>query len=155
MYTLLIDREPVSVNGAKHHLKYETELKQMMQEKYPLTEGHKYHYEKGECLYLQMWYIYKRQCARDIDNIIKYTMDSFTGFLYKNDRQIKYVASQAVAIKDGKISSIELTQFEEDVASGLMDFMLNDDRDRKSCTYIECGVMNDKFNKVNLEKIWR
>ena len=67
MYTLLIEREPVSVNGSADHIQYEKELLNLMKQRYPLAAGQKTHYSYSDRLYVQLIYICKNRCGRDID----------------------------------------------------------------------------------------
>ena len=55
----------------------------------------------------------------DIDNIIKYIVDSFRKYLYPDDRQIEYVLSQSIECQGGAISQIDIGEMDDDVASGL------------------------------------
>lgn len=154
-YTLLIEREPVSVNSKTDHSEYEKELLNLMKEKYPLNPGSKTHYSRTDKLYVQLLYICKRRCDRDIDNILKYIIDSFRKYLYKDDCQIGYALSQSLTCKDNELSVLNLSDFEESIGEKILEFLTSDDRDWKSCTYFECGVMTDKFYHTNLEKLWK
>lgn len=154
-YTLLIEREPVSGNSKADHAEYEKELLDLMKAKYPLMEGEKTHYKRTDRLYVQLLYICKRRCDRDIDNILKYTIDSFRKYLYKDDSQIGYALSQSLICKENELSVLNLSDFEEPIAEKILEFLSSDDRDRRSCTYFECGIMNDKFYHTNLEDLWK
>lgn len=155
MHTLLIEREPVSVNGKANHSQYENELLALMKQKYPLSNGEKTHYSRTDRLYVQMLYICKNRCDRDIDNILKYTIDSFRKFLYKDDSQIGYALSQSIVCKDNSMTGINISSFEKRIAERILDFLESEDRDWKSCTYFECGLMTDKFYHFKLEEIWK
>ena len=102
MYTLLIEREPISVNNNSTHAEYENELLELMKQRYPLLPGQKTHYARTDKLYVQMIYICKNRCQRDIDNILKYTIDSFRKYLYKDDHQIGYALSQLIECNGNK-----------------------------------------------------
>ena len=54
MYTLLIEREPVSVNNNSNHAEYEKELLGLMKLRYPLLPGQKTHYAWTDKRYVQM-----------------------------------------------------------------------------------------------------
>lgn len=155
MYTLLIEREPVSVNNNTQRDLYEKELLNLMRAKYPLLSGHKTFYDRTERLYVQLIYICKHRCDRDIDNILKYTIDSFSKYLYKDDRQIGFALSQSIVCKDNSLTGISITQFDQDIAERLIDFLQSENSDKKSCTYFECGLMTDKFYHINLEDQWK
>ena len=155
MHTLLIEREPVSVNNSTQRDSYEKELLSLMRTKYPLSPGHKTVYDRSERLYVQLIYICKRRCDRDIDNILKYTIDSFRAYLYKDDRQIGYALSQSIVCKDNCLTGISITHFDQDIAEKLLDFLQSESSDKKSCTYFECGLMTDKFYHINLEDQWK
>lgn len=154
-YTLLIEREPVSVNSKADHAEYEKELLNMMKAKYPLEAGSKTHYSRTDRLYVQLFYICKRRCERDIDNILKYTIDSFRKFLYKDDSQIGYALSQSLICKENELEVLNISDFEEPIGAKILEFLTSDDRDWKSCTYFECGIMNDKFYHTDLESLWK
>ncbi len=155
MHTLLIEREPVSVNNNTNHTDYENDLRELMEQRYPLAEGKKTHYAKTDRLYVQLLYICKNRCDRDIDNILKYTIDSFRKFLYKDDRQIGYALSQSIVCKDNYLTGINISQFDKDIAGRILDFLDPENREWKSCTYFECGLMTDKFYHFKLEDIWK
>ena len=155
MYKLLIEREPVSVNNNSNHAEYENELLGLMKQRYPLLPGQKTHYARTDKLYVQMIYICKNRCQRDIDNILKYTIDSFRKYLYKDDHQIGYALSQSIECKDNNLTGINITQFDKDIAERIFEFLNSDNRDWKSCTYFECGLMTDKFYHCNLEDLWK
>lgn len=155
MYTLLIEREPVSVNSKSNHKDYEKELLEHMMVRYPLESGKKTHFSRNDRLYVQMIYICKNRCDRDIDNILKYTIDSFRKFLYKDDQQIGYALSQSIVCKDNSLTGISISKFERDIAERILDFLESEDRSWKSCTYFECGLMTERFYHFNLEEIWK
>lgn len=152
---MLIEREPVSVNNNSNHALYEKELRDLMERRYPLAEGKKTHYDNTDRLYVQMIYICKNRCNRDIDNILKYAIDSFRRFLYKDDHQIGYALSQSLICKDNNLIGINLSQFDKDIAERVLEFLDSQDRDWKSCTYFECGLMTDKFYHFQLEDLWK
>lgn len=155
MFTLLIEREPVSVNSKANHSEYEQELLSLMKQRYPLQQGQKTHYAYSDKLYVQLIYICKNRCERDIDNILKYTIDSFCKFLYRDDHQIGYALSQSIVCKDNNLTGINISYFDKDIAARLLDFLESQDRNWKSCTYFECGLMTDKFYHFKLENIWK
>ena len=155
-FTLLIEEEPVSVNNSNHREEFERTLKRMMQAKYPLKESAKCHYTRRDRLYVQLFYIHKGRKTRDIDNHIKYIVDSFKKYLYPDDKQLDYVLSQSIECNGGAISQIDISEMDDDVASGLTQFLLSDfSKDDISRTYFECGLMTDKFFNLNLETKWK
>lgn len=155
-FTLLIEEEPVSVNNSNRREEFERSLKRMMQAKYPLKNGTKCHYTRRDRLYVQLFYIHKGKKTRDIDNIIKYIVDSFRKYLYPDDRQIEFVLSQSIECQGGAISQIDTSEMDDDVASGLTQFLLADSpKSDISRTYFECGLLNDKFFNLNLESKWK
>lgn len=155
-YSLIIEREPISVNNNNGHDDYEKELLALLKDKYPLKDGKKTHYNSQDKIYVQIFYIYKGRIKRDIDNIIKYIVDSFRKYLYKDDKQITYVLSQSIACKEGEITEIDITQMDDDCADKLTEFLLAEyDKEDVSRTYFECGVMNSKFYHLNLENLWK
>lgn len=155
MYTLLIEREPVSVNNTANHVEYERELLNLMKRKYPLPQGQKTHYKYNDRLYVQLIYICKNRCDRDIDNILKYTIDSFSKFLYRDDHQIGYALSQSIVCGVNNLTTVDITQFDKNIAERITDFLLSEDMEWRSCTYFECGLMTDKFYHYKLEDIWK
>lgn len=155
-FTLLIEEEPVSVNNSNRREEFESSLKRMMQAKYPLKKGAKCHYTLRDRLYVQLFYIHKGRKTRDIDNIIKYIVDSFRKYLYPDDRQIEYILSQSIECQGGGISQIDTSEMDDDIASGLTQFLLADSsKNDISITYFECGLLNDKFFNLNLESKWK
>lgn len=155
MHTLLIEREPVSVNIKAKHLDYEAELLASMMMRYPLLSGRETFYGENDRLYVQLLYISKKKRRLDVDNIMKYTIDSFRKYLYKDDRQIEYALSQSITCKDNELTGISVGQFEESIAERIFEFLLSEDEARNSCTYFECGLMTDKFYHPNLEELWK
>ena len=61
-----------------------------------------------------MTYFYKGRLVRDIDNILKHTIDAFIKVMYKDDRSIKFCLSQAINC-DNAINPIDITDLDADV----------------------------------------
>lgn len=155
-YSIIFEDKPYSVNkkGGIEKERYQIKIKNIMQQKYPLPLGDKVHYKYNDKLYVLMAYFHKARLDMDIDNILKYTIDSFCKFLYKDDRQIRYCVSQAIECKNNNLDAIDITNLDEDCALKLKKF-IEDDKYDATLTYFECGLMTEKFYKFNLEKIWK
>ena len=102
-----------------------------------------------------MTYFYKGRLVRDIDNILKHTIDAFIKVMYKDDRSIKFCLSQAINC-DNAINPIDIIDLDADVIMNIQDFMSKEYRGEETAiTYIECGHMTDKFYHINLEELWK
>lgn len=154
-YTFILKGEPKSLNGSKNHIEFEKELLDQFKQKYPKQPGEKAFYDYSRPLYVQIYYFCKNKRGRDVDNIMKYMIDSFDKYLYKSDRQIYYTLCQSIEIYDNQMTSVSVTDFDEETAATLYEFLNSEDRDWKSCTYFECGVMTDKFYHLDLENTWK
>lgn len=154
-YTFLMVNEPRSLNNKKNHLVYEKELLDQFKKKYPRQPGEKAFYDNSRPLYVQIFYFVKCRRSRDVDNILKYMIDSFNKYLYRSDMRISYTLSQAVELRDNQITPISFSDFDDETAAKLYEFMTSDDDSWISCTYFECGVMTDKFYHIDLENTWR
>lgn len=155
VYSIIFSRPPISVNNSSNHKEYEKELLDIMKAKYPQEPGEKVLFKRDERLYAQVFYFCKNRCNRDIDNILKYIIDSFRKYLYADDKQIGYVLSQSIVLKDNQTIPIDVSMIDDDCNTMLVDFFQSDDRDWECCTYFECGNMNDKFHHFNLEDLWK
>ena len=144
-----------SLNNTKNHLVYEKELLDQFKLKYPRKPGEKAFFDNSKPLYVQIYYFVKRRRSRDVDNILKYMIDSFNKYLYRSDMRIGYSLSQAVEIRNNQITPISFSKFDKETSAVLYDFLTSDDREWISCTYFECGVMTDKFYHIDLENIWK
>lgn len=155
-YSIIFEEEPYSVNrkGGKEKELYQKKLKDIMQQKYPLPPGKKTHYIYSDKLYILMAYFHKNRLNRDIDNILKYAIDSFSKFLYRDDKQIRYCVSQAIECKDNNLDTIDISNLDDDCVLRLKKF-IEDDKFDATITYFECRLMSEKFYKFNLEKIWK
>lgn len=154
IYSIVFTRPPISVNNNSNHIDYEKELLNLMKLKYPKRDGEKVSFKRDERLYVQVFYFCKHRCNRDIDNILKYIIDSFRKYLYADDKQIGYVLSQSIILKDNQTIPIDLDIMDDD-ASIILDFLQSTDRNWECCTYFECGNMNDNFHHFNLEEVWK
>lgn len=154
-YTFLLKKEPKSLNKKKNHLEYEKELLEQFKRKYPKQQGEKAFYDNSRPLYVQIFYICKNKRKRDVDNILKYFIDSFDKYLYRTDRQIYFTLCQSIEIFDNQLTAISLTDFDEETAATLYDFLNSEDREWTSCTYFECGIMSDRFYHLDLENTWK
>lgn len=154
-YSIVFTQPPVSVNNNSNHKQYEKDLLDIMKKKYPKKEGEKVSFKRNERLYVQVFYFCKNICNRDIDNILKYIIDSFRKYLYADDKQIGYVLSQSIILKHNQAIPIDINMMDDNEAKVILDFMQSQDRNWESCTYFECGNMNDNFHHFNLEEVWK
>lgn len=156
MYQLIFEGQLYSVNKTDSAKKdeYQKELKSLFLSKYKIQDF------KGQSApktnyYFLMTYFYKGRLVRDIDNILKHTIDAFIKVMYKDDRSIKFCFSQAINC-DNAINPIDITDLDADVIMNIQDFMSKEYRGEESAiTYIECGHMTDKFYHINLEELWK
>jgi len=154
-YSIIFTEKPVPVNSnnSSRKISYQKSLKTLMENKYKgATRDAKYFYNQGRTLYVLLSHFYKRKLDVDIDNILKYTIDSFEKLLYKNDRQIKYCISQAIQLEENTMSILDLSLMDEDCIGALFDF-LKETNHEAVITYFECGIMDNKFYKFNLDRL--
>lgn len=159
-YYLITDVEPVSVNSSnsrKHKKKkndWEDYLKSAMQAKYPLEKGKTTLYDSTDKLYFLMTYFSMGKSIRDLDNILKYASDGFTGYVFPDDSQVCLYISQGVEIKSNTITDIPIDSLPDDAVSELLSFITgnpNTMTNKQSRTYIECGKFNKSMIKYNIE----
>lgn len=157
MFQLLFEGQLYSVNKSNSDKKevFQNELKALFLSKYGTQVTKGYYPPKTNC-YFSMTYFYKGRLERDIDNIIKHTIDAFIKIMYKDDRNIKFCLSQAVNC-DNTINTIDITNLDADIIVKIQDFASNIPYrgEETAITYIECGEMTENFYHVNLENIWK
>lgn len=157
MFQLIFEGQLYSVNKTDGEKKsnYQKELRTLLKSKYGTQES-KGHYPPNTNCYFLMTYFYKGRLVRDIDNILKHTIDAFIRVMYKNDSCIKFCLSQAVNC-DNNINTIDITDLEVDIIEKIQDFLFNKPYlgEETAITYIECGEMTDKFYHVDLEHLWK
>lgn len=159
-YHLITDIEPVSVNSGnsrKHNKKkndWKDYLKASMQTKYPVEAGKTTLYDSTEKLYFLMTYFSMGKSIRDLDNILKYASDGFSGYVFPDDSQVCLYISQGVEIKSNSITDIPIDGLPDDAISELLSFISGStttSTNNQSRTYIECGKFNKSMIKYNIE----
>lgn len=157
MFQLLFEGQLYSVNKSSREKKkvYQNELKSLLLSKYGKQPPKGYYPPKTNC-YFSMTYFYKGRLGRDIDNILKHTIDAFIKIMYQDDRNIKFCLSQAVNC-DNTINTIDITNLDAEIILKLQDFVANKPYrgEETAITYIECGEMTDNFYHVDLENLWK
>ena len=157
MFQLIFDGQLYSVNktdGEKKKI-FQKELKSLFLSKYGEQESKGHYPSKTNCYFL-MTYFYKGRLERDIDNILKHTIDAFIKIMYNDDRSVKLCLSQAVNC-DNTINTIDITNLDAEIILKLQDFVANKPYrgEETAITYIECGEMKDNFYHVDLENLWK
>ena len=156
MFQALYTDEPVSVNGnnAKRKEEYQKNILELFSSRYPNELSGGCPIRNKKCYFLMM-YFYKGRKQRDIDNILKYTIDALRKKIYNDDKLIEFSLSESISC-DKDIMSIDMTFMDKDIISKLYDFIAQEyDKEHFSVTYIECGLMNDNFYKIGLEELWK
>lgn len=157
MFQLIFDGPLYSVNKTNSDKKdeFQKALRSLFLSKYE-KQNFKGHNDSKTNYYFLMTYFYKGRLVRDIDNILKHTIDAFIKLMYKDDRSIKFCLSQAINC-DNNISMIDITNLDADIILKIQDFMQNIDYlgEETAITYIECGHLTDKFYHINLEELWK
>lgn len=156
MFQALYTDEPVSVNGnnPKRKEEYQKNILELFSSRYPdeLSSGCPI---KNKKCYFLMIYFYKGRKQRDIDNILKYTIDALRKKIYNDDKLIEFCLSESISC-DKDFASIDMTSMDTGIAGQLYDFISEEyDREHTSVTYIECGLMNDNFYNIGLEELWK
>lgn len=159
-YHLITDIEPVSVNSSsnrRHNKKkndWKDHLKATMQARYPVEVGKTTLYDSTEKLYFLMTYFSMGNSIRDLDNILKYASDGFSGYVFPDDSQVCLYISQGVEIKSNSITDIPIDGLPDDALSELLSFIIgssSSSANNQSRTYIECGKFNKSMIKYNME----
>lgn len=157
MFQLIFEGQLYSVNKTDSEKKknFQDEMKSLLLSKYGKQEAKGHYSSKTNCYFL-MTYFYKGRLERDIDNILKHTIDAFIKIMYNDDRSVKFCLSQAVSC-DNTINMIDITNLDADVVMKIQDFSSNKlyRGDETAITYIECGEMTDDFYHVDLEHLWK
>lgn len=157
MFQLIFEGQLYSVNktDAKKKKEFQNELKSLFFSKYGVQEPKGHYPSKTNCYFL-MTYFYKGRLERDIDNILKRTIDAFIKIMYNDDRRVKLCLSQAVNC-DNTINMIDITNLDADVVMKIQDFSTNRPYkgEETAITYIECGEITDNFYHVDLEHLWK
>lgn len=157
MFQLLFEGQLYSVNKTDSEKKkeFQNELKTLFLSKYGAQKSKGHYPSKTNCYFL-MTYFYKGRLGRDIDNILKHTIDAFIKIMYNDDRSVKLCLSQAVYC-DNRINAIDITNLDADIVVKIQDFAYNTPYmgEETAITYIECGEMTDKFFHVDFENLWK
>ena len=157
MFQLIFEGQLYSVNKSDSNKKEEIqkELKSLFYSKYGMQNSKGYYHSKTNCYFL-ITYFYKGRLVRDIDNILKHTIDAFIKVMYKDDRSVKFCLSQAINC-DNTINMIDITNLDSDIVMKLQDFSSNKTYkgEETAITYIECGEMTNDFYHVDLEHLWK
>lgn len=157
MFQLLFKGQLYSVNKTDSNKKaeYQEDLQSLFLSKYG-KQATKGHYSRNTDCYFLMTYFYKGRLCRDIDNILKHTIDSFIKLIYPDDSCIKFCLSQAVKC-DNTINTIDITNLDAEIIGEIQDFMINTSYmgEETAVTYIECGEMTDRFYHLALETLWK
>lgn len=157
MYQLLLKEEPLSLNNAEKGRKedYKKKLHALIDAKYNLF-GKKAPLDRSHRCYLLIAYLFKGKKCRDIDNILKYTLDAFSKKIFKDDSQVDLCLSEAISMDSGDYSLLDMDEIDPEIAADIYEFAGSEyDKDHLSVTYIECGDMNSNFYKSALEVVWK
>ncbi len=145
---------PISYNKWKKKssegIEYRDKLRESFKEFEPVVLRRK----EGN-LYGIVYYFYTRDAKIDADNISKPVWDCLTGFLFKDDNQVKWRAAGCFDVSREDLTA-NLSGLPGSVVEKLMEIMdkaiyENEGKDMH-VLYIECGTLRKEMFKFNLLK---
>lgn len=144
MVNFVIPTKPQSYNAKKKH-RYTLQLQKEFANQntthitYPLTER----------LYGLIYYFFNKDVGLDADNISKPIWDALNKIAYTDDRQIITRTANAINTNTHDINMIDFTGIEGKTVTAITSSII----DNEHTIYIECGTVNEKFWKFNLESL--
>lgn len=152
--TIITRFRPVTVNTKKNTGRKKHALKVHFQSIYCA----KYHpaagtvaYPKPQSLYSNVVHFHRNDHV-DVDNIVKYIQDSFTGLIFDDDNQIHYVATQEIDCSHNTLQLVNTKGMSMEDFTVLVNFLC--DNTAKNLLYYECGKMTERFIQFDLENLW-
>lgn len=155
-FQVIYDGEPFSVNRKDSEGKkvYKREIKKLFDKKYHFSQDGNFP-KKNVPFYFLLCYFYKKESGRDVDNGLKYTIDSLIHFVYADDKQVHYAVGMAIEC-ESELQMIDVSDLDADIAMRIVKFAHSKyHRGMGGITYVECGEMNSNFFKFGLGEIWK
>ncbi|MBF0591219.1 MAG: hypothetical protein HQL02_03940 [Nitrospirae bacterium] len=106
-------------------------------------------YDGNDEVYGIIYYFYKENLGHDVDNISKPIWDCLGGYLYEDDRQLKFTLNGIYDVSDDKAWRFETADSNWEIVLDLIDRLENTNH----LLYVECGRMDISFFKFNIEKL--
>lgn len=103
--------------------------------------------KKTEQLYGIAYYFHSKKTGTDADNISKPIWDGLTDFLFVDDKQVKLRIAGCFDLNQNDFDVLDVSGVSGNVVAELMDSINTEEH----IIYVECGSLNDKLFKFNLE----
>jgi hypothetical protein len=98
-------------------------------------------------LYGIVYYFFQKNTGTDADNISKPVWDCLTNHLFHDDQQVKLRIAGCFDLMENDFCFLDITSIPTDIASDLVDSIYENEH----TVYVECGDLDYKFFKFNLE----
>lgn len=144
MINFVVSTKPQSYNARKKEA-YTTNLQREFQNqnlghiKYPLAEK----------LYGLIYYFFNTDLGLDCDNISKPIWDALNVLVYDDDRQVITRTANSINMNIHDIRLIDFTGVDGETITAITSSILANEH----TIYVECGLVNEKFWKFNLESL--
>ena len=140
------NKKPLSYNNARKKEKY----KQEFQEEFKTLYGHLYpnlpiHQKTLQSNIVYIHHQLKNGCVPDVDNLSKPIVDTFTGVIYDDDRQIIRRAANIIELKDFDFFAVDETNMPIEIFEAFETYYENKEQ---NIIYFEVGEFSVSQIKI-------
>lgn len=146
MINFVVARKPLSYNSCKKK-NYMNEFVNCCQRRYKK----KLKFYKSERLYGLVYYFFRENLQLDTDNLSKPIWDSLNGVIYNDDSQIITRSVTSINLQENDINMIDLTGLDGKIVIDIIYSIFKNNH----TLYVECGLVNRKMWKFNIEDLCR
>lgn len=143
--SFIIKRQPKSYNSWKKNSEKGQNYIQEIRNSFILYNSS--FTKKTEHLYGIAYYFHSKKIGTDADNISKPIWDGLTDFLFVDDKQVKLRIAGCFDLNQNDFDVLDVSGVSGNVVAELMDAIEKEEH----IIYVECGSLNDKLFKFNLE----
>lgn len=143
--SFIIKRQPKSYNSwKKSSIKGQNYIKEIRNS---LKTFNPNFTKKTELLYGIAYYFHSKKTGTDADNISKPIWDGLTDFLFIDDKQVKLRIAGCFDLNQNDFGVLDVSGVSGKVVAELIESIGTEEH----IIYVECGSLNDKLFKFNLE----
>jgi Holliday junction resolvase RusA-like endonuclease len=148
MLSFIIKRQPKAYQGSKtfksktSRTNYETDLEVSLKKFNPVHNSY-----ANQELYGLVYYFFTVNTGTDADNISKPIWDCLKGKLFSDDKQVKLRTAGSFDLTKNDFKILDFSGVKGEVIAELLDAFDNEEH----IVYIECGLLDMKMYKFNLE----
>ena len=140
------NKKPLSYNNARKKEKY----KQEFQEEFKTLYGHLYpnlpiHQKTLQSNIVYIHHQLQNGCVPDVDNLSKPIVDTFTGVIYDDDRQIIRRAANIIELKDFDFFAVDATNMPVEIFEAFETYYENKEQ---NIIYFEVGEFSVSQIKI-------